>query len=195
MNLVLAGVLLAVTIIGPILVAIGVTFFFAMLAYDVVESRKSAPVGEQEARRRVTIQRGTARAFTIAGGVFWSIASVAGLYSFNQTGANAALLAAFFPLVACVATLVVGWYYERVTAALLMIAAVGVVVWGVIYQLDAGVSLLITTALIGPMLTASALLWLARIDQETYERATDIRLELAPMFAARSTLEQAPNEA
>lgn len=195
MNLVLAGVLLAVTIIGPILVAIGVTFFFAMLAYDVVESRKSAPVGEQEARRRVTIQRGTARAFTIAGGVFWSIASVAGLYSFNQTGANAALLAAFFPLVACVATLVVGWYYERVTAALLMIAAVGVVVWGVIYQLDAGVSLLIITALIGPMLTASALLWLARIDQETYERATDIRLELAPMFAARSTLEQAPNEA
>jgi hypothetical protein len=37
-------------------------------------------------------------------------------------------------------------------------------------------------------LTASTLFWLARTDQDAYERATAVRLELAPIFAARSTL-------
>jgi hypothetical protein len=101
---------------------------------------------------------------------------------------NDALFAAFYPLVACVATLIVGWYYERVTAALMLLASVAVVAAGVIYQFDLGAWLLVAVALIGPMLTASTLFWLARVDQDMYERATENRLELAPVFAARSTL-------
>jgi hypothetical protein len=178
----------AIIVIGSILVAIGVPLFFGLMAYDVIQSRKSVALEEKEARRRVTVQRGTARAFVVAGGVFWSVASLAGLYSFQQTGANTALIAAFFPLVACIATLVVGWYYERVTAAALLLASVAVVAWGVIYQFDPGAWLLVTTALVGPMLTASVLFGLARADQDAFEQATAVRLQLAPVFAARSTL-------
>lgn len=178
----------AIIVIGSIVVAIGVPLFFGLMAYDTIQSRRSVPLEEKEARRRVTVQRGTARAFVVAGGVFWSVASLAGLYSFRQTGANEALIAAFFPLVACIATLVVGWYYERVTAALLLLASVAVMAWGVIYQFDPGAWLLVTTALVGPMLTASVLFGLARVDQDAFEAATEVRLELAPMFAARSTL-------
>jgi hypothetical protein len=185
---VLATVLLATIIIGSVAVAVLVPMFFGLMAYDTIQSRKSVPLEAKEARRRVTVQRGTARAFVVAGGVFWSVASLAGLYSFRQTGTNDALIAAFFPLVACIATLVVGWYYERVTAAMLLLASVAAVAWGVIYQFDLGAWLLVTLALVGPMLTASVLFWLARVDQDMYERTTEIRLELAPIFAARSTL-------
>ncbi|MDO8914531.1 MAG: hypothetical protein Q7W16_00405 [Coriobacteriia bacterium] len=178
----------AIIVIGSILVAVGIPAFFGLMAYDTIQSRKSVALEEKEARRRVTVQRGTARAFVLAGGVFWSVASLAGLYSFRVTGANEALIAAFFPLVACAATLVVGWYYERVTAAALLLASLAVVTWGVIYQFDPGAWLLVTVALVGPMLTASVLFWLARVDQEAYEAATSVRLELAPVFAARSTL-------
>jgi hypothetical protein len=75
-----------------------------------------------------------------------------------------------------------------VTAAALLLASLAVVAWGVIYQFDPGAWLLVTVALVGPMLTASVLFWLARVDQEAYEAATSVRLELAPVFAARSTL-------
>ncbi len=187
----LALALYAIVIVGVVLVAIGVPLFFGLMAYDVVESRKGAPVEEREARRRVTVERGTARAFVIAGGVFWSVASIAGLWTFRQTGLNIPLLAAFFPLVACLATLVVGWYYERLTSAVLLLASVAAVAWGVIYQFDPGAWMLVVAALVGPMMTASVLFWLARVDQEAYEMATSVRLELAPMFAARSTLARA----
>lgn len=191
MYLFLAIVLLVAIIVGSIALAIGVPFFFGLMAYDVVEARRALPVEEREAKRRVTVERGTARAFVLGGGAFWSLASLAGLYSFHQTGANGVLLAAFFPLVACAATLVIGWYYERPTAALLAVASIAVVAWGVIYQFDAGAWILVTLALIGPMMTASVLFWLARNDQEIYERTAEIRLELAPMFDARSSLARA----
>lgn len=184
----LAVVLYAIMIIGSVLLAVGVPLFFGMMTYDVIESRRGVPVEEREARRRVTVERGTARAFVVAGGIFWSIASLAGLWTFKQTGLNSPLLAAFFPLVACAATLVVGWYYERVTSAALLVASVGVIAWGVIYQFDPGAWILVTMALIGPMLTASVLFWMARADQEAYEAATSERLVLSPIFDARSRL-------
>ena len=186
-----AVALYAIMIVATIGVIAGVPLFFGLLAYDVIESRKVAPVGEKEARRRVTVERGTARAFVIAGGVFWSLASLAGLYSFQQTGTTGVLLAAVMPLLACAATLVVGWYYERVTSVMLLLASIAVVAWGVIYQFDAGVWALVTLALIGPMLTASTLFWLARTDQDAYEIATEAPLQLSPMFAARSAFARA----
>jgi len=51
-----------------------------------------------------------------------------------------------------------------------------------------GVWMLMTFALIGPMVTAAVLLWLARTDQEAYELAEVRRPELAFAFSARSTL-------
>lgn len=173
---------------SAIVVALAIPFSLGLMAYDIHESRKNARVGATEARRRVAVERGTARAFVIAGGVFWSIASLGGLYSFAVTGTNYALVAALLPLLASIATLVVGWYYERITAALLLIGSIGVVAWGVIYQLDPGAWAIVTLALIGPMLTASTLFWMARVDQDAYEQSASVPLELTPMFAARSSL-------
>ena len=45
-----------------------------------------------------------------------------------------------------------------------------------------------TLALIGPMLTAAVLFWLARREQDAYELATAARPELALFFSARSTI-------
>ena len=61
-------------------------------------------------------------------------------------------------------------------------------VWGVIYQFEIGVWMLMTLALIGPMATAAALFWLARRDQDAYEHATALRPQLALVFSARSTI-------
>jgi len=91
--------------------------------------------------------------------------------------------------VAIAATLIVGWHYERIVAALLVAASLGVVVWGVIFQFEAGVWGIMTFALIGPMMTAAVLFWLARREQDAYELATMSRLELAPVFSARSVID------
>ena len=187
----IAIVLYAVGFGSAILLALAIPFSLGLMAYDIHESRKNAAVGETEARRRVTVERGTARAFVIAGGVFWSIASVGGLYSLAITGTRDALVAAVLPLLASLATLVVGWYYERTTSVLLLLGSVGVVAWGVIYQLDPGAWALVAVALLGPMMTASSLFWMARVDQDAFEKATSVRLQLTPVFAARSTLSRA----
>jgi ABC-type Fe3+-siderophore transport system permease subunit len=83
---------------------------------------------------------------------------------------------------------VIGWYWERVTAALLALASLGVVAAGVIYGFAPQVWAVVTFALIGPMMTASVLFWAAREEQEAYERATALRPDLAFAFSARSTI-------
>jgi len=173
----------AVLIIGIPLVAVALVVlapvFFGAMAYDVRESRKSATANPADIQTRVAVERGVARAFVVAGGIFWSIAAFTGLLTFQDTGVGAALLAAFYPLVAVLATLAIGWYFERATAALLWLASIGVVVWGVIYQFELGVWMIMAFTLIGPMATAATLFWLARRDQEAYELAISSQPELA----------------
>ncbi len=123
----------------------------------------------------------------IAGGVFWSVAIFAGMYSFRQDGVGSAVLGAFFPLVAVAATLVIGWYFERAASALLVLASFAVVAWGVIYQFELGVWILMTIALIGPMMTAAVLFWMARRDQEAFELALSATPELAPITSSDGT--------
>lgn len=188
MELIFAAVLIIGGLVGAFMLAVGVPVIIGAVAYDVSESRKNAPAVRRDAPLRIAASRGVARAFVVAGGLFWSVASFAGLYSFQNTGVGAALLGAFYPLVAVLATLIVGWYYERVTAALLALASIAVVAWGVIFQFELGVWIIMVFALIGPMLTASALFFLARREQDAFEIATSTAPKLAPVFAARSTM-------
>lgn len=187
MSLILVAVLIIGATAGVIALAVGIPFFVGILTYDVVESRKLAPakpvVVESEAPMRIAVERGIARAFVVAGGAFWSVAVFAGLRFYGETGLGNSLLAAFFPLVAVLATLVVGWYYERVASALLAAASLAVVAWGVIFQFEAGVWALMAFALIGPMMTASVLFWLARRDQEAFELSLATQAELARVAA------------
>lgn len=188
MSLIFAAALIIIGLVGAVIVALSVPLLVGMMAYDVKEHRKTAPADVRDTSLSIAVKRGIARAFVLSGGLFWSVAAFAALYSYRETGVGNALIAAGAPLVACAATLIVGWYYERVTAAMLLLASVAVVAWGVIYQFELGVWMIMTFVLIGPMATAAALFWAARQEQDAFELATSLRPQLAPVFAARSTI-------
>jgi len=186
MSLIFAAVLIIVGLVSAVAIAVAVPVLFGLMAYDVVESRKTATPAPKDAPLRIAVERGVARAFVILGGAFWSVAMFMGLTSGGYSGY--VMLGAFIPLVAVAATLIVGWYYERVASALLVAASFAVVAWGVIFQFEMGVWMIMTFALLGPMLTAATLFWMARREQEAYEFAMAARPQLAPIFSARSTL-------
>jgi hypothetical protein len=193
MGLAVATFLIVFEIVAVVAFLIGVPLAFGVMAYDIRESRRNAPpkvekIVERDSVLRLTVERGIARLFVIVGGLFWSVATFAGMYSFGTSGTGEAVMGAAIPLAVVLATLVLGWYYERFTAVLLLIASFAVIAWGVVYQFEAGVWGIMTFAMIGPMLTASALFWMARREQEAYERVTALKPELAFAFAARSTL-------
>lgn len=184
MELILAAVLLIGGLISAVILAAGIPALVGLIAYDVAKSRPVAVPAPKDTRLRIAAERGVARAFVIAGGIFWSAAIFAGLRSFSETGTLYAVLGAFFPLVAVLATLVIGWYYERVAAALLAAVSVAGVAWGVIYQFELGVWAIMVFALIGPMMTASVLFWLARREQEAFELALATYPEFATAIAS-----------
>lgn len=194
MELAFAAALIIAVIVGTLALIVGVPLVFGIMAYDIVQSRKTetataaAAAPAKDAATGIAIKRGVARAFVVIGAAFWSIATFAELYSLRQTGVGDATLAAIIPLGASLATLVVGWYWERVAAAVLMLGAVAAVAWAVIYQFTPVNWAIVTFSLIGPMLTASVLFWQARRDQEAYERATSLSPKLAFVVSARSTL-------
>ncbi len=189
MSIALTAVLIIGGLICAAAVVIGTPLVIGMMTYDVVASRKNEVVVQKDPVTRIAIERGIARLFVIAGGAFWSIASFSSLYSFRDAGMGDALLISFIPVVTCAATLIIGWYYERFAALLLLAGTIAVVAWGVIYQFEMGVWILMTLSLLGPALTASVLFWLARRDQEAFERVHVVRPELAFAFAAKSTLD------
>lgn len=196
MSPIVAGLLLFIAIGSAIAVAIAAPVVIIAVVREIYMT-ENAPITQASAPTTFSIamKRGGARAFVIAGGAFWSLASFAGLYSFRQSGAGSAMLAALYPLAACAVTLVVGWYYERVASVLLTVGASAVIVWGVLYQFEVGVWVLMTLALIGPMLTAALLFWLARGDQDAFETVFAARPELHLVFSARSSLAPAPARA
>ena len=130
---------------------------------------------------RMNVDRLFARAFVIAGGLFWIIASFAALYAYVGASASAALLAAFFPFAATAATLAIGWFYERTVAALLVAGSLAVVVWGAVASWEVGVWILMAVFMIGPMLTAAALFTMARREQIKFELALAEQAQLAPI--------------
>jgi hypothetical protein len=187
MSIILAGALILFGLVGAAVAIIAVPALFGAMAYDLVSSREVSVADVADTRVRIATERTLARGFVIAGGVFWSVASFAGLYVFQESGLQYALMAALIPLVAIAATLIIGWYYERVAAALLVLASMGVVAWGVIYQFEIGVWGIMAVFLMGPMLTAATLFWLARRDQDALELALSLHPEVPELAFAKST--------
>jgi hypothetical protein len=179
MSIILVAVLIIGGLVSAVVVTIGIPVLVGLMAYDVFESRDLAPAAvPADAEHRIQLERGFARGFVIAGGLFWAVATFAGLHIFGDTGVAAAMLGAFFPLVATLATLVIGWYYERFAAVLLVVASFAAVVWGVSASFEMGVWIIMTIALIGPMMTAATLFWMARREQEALEFSLAARGEL-----------------
>lgn len=188
MSLVIAAVLIASALIGTAVLVVAVPALLAFVTYDVVARHEPAGPKTRDAILRIAQERGVARAFVILGGAFWSVVLFTGWQALNERGLMDALMGASIPVVACAATLIIGWYYERVASVLLALGSLAVVAWGVIFQFEPVVWAIMVITLIGPMVTASALFWMARREQESYERTMAVRPELAVIFAARSTL-------
>ncbi|MEI7813872.1 MAG: hypothetical protein WCJ13_03675 [Coriobacteriia bacterium] len=188
MSIILVAVLIIGGLVGTVAVVVAIPVLFGLATFDVLGARKrdshlASAAPKTVSLERISLERGIARAFVIVGGAFWAVAIFAGMYSFRQDGMAFAMLGAFFPLVAVAATLAIGWYFERAASALLVLASFAVVAWGVIYQFELGVWAVMTLALIGPMMTAAMLFWMARRDQEAFELALSTMPVLAPMSA------------
>lgn len=119
-------------------------------------------------------ERTLARAMVILGASFWVIAAFAGHYVSRSVSLETSILTAMGPFLGTLVTLVIGWTHERLASMLLIIAAAGVAVWGLIYGWESGLWAIMTYAVIAPLIIAGILFALAARAGERRE-STDVR--------------------
>jgi len=110
---------------------------------------------------RMIVERLFARLFVIGGGVFWVSAVFGADYGYNNMTPLVSAQNAMIPLVLTLAVLGIGWFWERIAAIILAVAAVGVVGWGATMNWEPGVWLLVLATLVAPMIIAGLLFWFA----------------------------------
>lgn len=109
----------------------------------------------------MNVQRIAARAFVIVGALFWVFMIWGAKWAyegapFTEAAGSAALVA-----IAIAVLFIVGLFYEYLAALLLSVAALGVVVFGVIQAWEAGVWGTVLIFFIAPMIVAAVLYVLA----------------------------------
>ena len=119
---------------------------------------------------RMNLQRILARGFVVFGGIFWVSAALgAGSRSYlNATPMETATMAVV-PLVISVIALLVGWFYERLAAVLLLAGVVVVIIWGLIAGWEAGVWATMAAFLMAEMVISALLFFLAAQTQRVCE--------------------------
>lgn len=125
-------------------------------------------------------ERLLARGFVIAGGVFWSFVSIAGLFLPGAAKSTSLVLIAIWPLLATLVALIVGWYFERTAAVLLFAGSAGLVIWGAAAGWSLGFFSAVATLVALPMATAASFFLLASQDQATCERMGAAQGERVP---------------
>lgn len=110
---------------------------------------------------RMNVERLAARGFTALGGFFWVAAAFGGLYFYKDLGITEAIGGAVIPLVIAIAAFAIGWFYERLAAVILGAGAAAIVVWGLAGAWEMGSWLGMLVTVVGPMLGAAILFWLA----------------------------------
>lgn len=174
---------------GPILalvVIVGIVALLGLVAYDVIASRRAEPVlsyaeaahrksvrARENAVARMYLERGVARTFVILGAAFWGVSSLAASLWY-QSGSEALLFIAVIPFLMNIACLIIGWRFERTASVMLVLTASGAIWWAAAHNFELGVWMLFVLLLIGPMLTAAVLFWLAR------QGELDLAAQLAP---------------
>lgn len=119
-------------------------------------SQEIPPMSAEEFAERLF-----ARVMVVAGGIFWMVAAFAGPFVFGEADLASSMRTAASPLLATVVTLFVARYSEEFAAVLLFAGSAAVAVWGVLYQWEFGVWMLMAAMLIAPMVTAAILFLLA----------------------------------
>jgi hypothetical protein len=83
---------------------------------------------------RKNTERIFARGFTVLGSVFWIAAGFAGPMIYKgQDAVQAFLSQGMYPLAFSIGVLLLGWFYERFTALILALGALGTIAWGLIW--------------------------------------------------------------
>ena len=103
--------------------------------------------------------------FTIIGGIFWIVTALVGSQiSLAGTSPAAAFVnigGAFAPLIYTIAVLIVGYFQERIAALILLLGAVGTIVWGFIAGWETNVWTIMLVFFVAPTVIAMILFWLA----------------------------------
>jgi hypothetical protein len=196
MSTVIAAVLM---LGGPILflvVVVGAVALMGLLAYDLIQARRAEPVlsyaekvrrakirHEEAAVTRMYIERGVARGFVVLGAAFWGVSTLAASLWYER-GMEALLFIALIPFLMNLASLIIGWRFERFASLMLTATAFGATYWAAVHNFELGVWMLFILLLIGPMLTAAVLFWLARQGE----------IDLAARLAPQAELVEAPAE-
>ncbi len=118
---------------------------------------------------RMNVERLIARAFVIVGGLFWIVmyfgANTKQHYAdlvYSAADIEKAMPSALLPLAVTIVVFVLGLFYERLTAVVLLALAAGIVAYGAIAQWNgAGLWMTILTLVVAPMVIAAMLYWLA----------------------------------
>lgn len=111
-------------------------------------------------------QRIFARGFVVAGGIFWVFAAFGAMNAYLGKTFAQSMMTALVPLILAVVVFLVGWFYERLASAVLVVGTVGVIVWGLLGVWELGVWLTMGVFLIAPM-AVSALLYLLAAQTQT----------------------------
>lgn len=117
---------------------------------------------------RMNVERLFARGFVVFGGVVWAVMLVASetvaehtTFAHTLREVAAAAGSAALPLAAAAFILVIGLFYEMLTALVLLIGAAGTAVWGVTAGWSDALWVIMGVTTIGPMLLAAVLFILA----------------------------------
>jgi hypothetical protein len=110
-----------------------------------------------------------ARLFVGLGGLIWSVLAIGSAMTFGTPNAEALTIQIALPLVLAVLALAIGWFYERVAAALLFAGAIATVAWGFMAGWEPGVWGLMALSLIAPTIIAGVLFLAAAQMQDTCE--------------------------
>lgn len=113
-------------------------------------------------RERKNTERIFARGFTILGGIFWIATAFAGPWAYGgQSALHSLTTYAIYPLVFTIGVLALGWFYERLTALILALGALGTVVWGLIMGWEGPVWIIMLAFFVTPTVIAAVLFYLA----------------------------------
>ncbi|MDH4139748.1 MAG: hypothetical protein OEV43_04180 [Coriobacteriia bacterium] len=110
---------------------------------------------------RMNVERIIARLFVAAGGVFWGVAAFGADYSYQGKPLAESAGSAAIPLLIAAVALAIGWFYEGLAGAGLIVGSVGIVVWGLLAEWESGVWLVNAVVLIAPMVIGGVLYLLA----------------------------------
>jgi hypothetical protein len=121
---------------------------------------------------RENTERMFARGFTVLGGIFWIVTAFAGPYVYGGKDVVGAFGVAIYPLVFTAAVLAIGWFYERLTALLLAVGAIGTIAWGVIMQWPSTVWAIMLIFFVAPTVVSAVLFYLAGSQADSHKGET-----------------------